>query len=196
MSLKQSSAPKHPDALRRLRVAAFIPLLLGSRGPSAVIRRVGAVVVDAVQRMIGRWASPHVLQERLVGRAPLVTDANTTPAITRIPLVARIVTAVPHIDPRLIFARPCASSGITVRGLSGASFLAMVATATDCLSSSQGASGDDPFRAALATAAPMRSWVSPLCLFDDGQSSKPSAYRVDDRSGHLRPIITGTTECL
>ena len=72
---------KLPIAPSRLRptLAPVVGLFL-SRGPSAVPRRIRAVIVDAVNGHASRRLT-HVLQERLKGQPP-ITNPNATAAVS------------------------------------------------------------------------------------------------------------------
>lgn len=69
-------------------------------GPSAVIRLVVAVWVNAVERQAVR-ANAHVAEKRGKG-VPLVTNADSSPAITLITIGLRILATCSHAQPCVV----------------------------------------------------------------------------------------------
>lgn len=86
--------PVDRDASRARSVAA----LLNRRRPTAVIGGVGAVVVDAVERVLGGWSAPHVGKEILVC-APPIADANPAASVSWKRLVSWVFTPVSSTRP-------------------------------------------------------------------------------------------------
>lgn len=87
-----------------------IPLLLGPRRPPTVPRLVVPVHVDSVERVRVRWAPAHVCNER-GKRSPRVTHANATRAVVGEPRTPRVLAALAHRLPHMIFARALESVG-------------------------------------------------------------------------------------
>ena len=88
----------------KLRVAAkaLIQLLFSLRRPSAITWLVVAVVVDAVDRVIGRRFLPHVGIERLERIAPAVAHANAASAVVVKGVIVSVVAPHLHPDPSAI----------------------------------------------------------------------------------------------
>jgi hypothetical protein len=86
-------------------------LLLRGR-PSAVVRLVVTVVVDAVERVAGR-AFTHISEERLEA-VPARADGDATSAPLRVACMVRITASVAHIRPRAIGGRLDSSGDVTV----------------------------------------------------------------------------------
>src|SRR3990167_6582633 len=63
--------------------------------PSAITRLVITVIVDAFERMIGRWFRPHV-GYKISEFLPPFTDANTTTTVAVIAVVFWIPATLPH----------------------------------------------------------------------------------------------------
>jgi hypothetical protein len=79
-------------------VAGDNPRLHFRGRPTAVTRRIRTVIVDSIQRVLGR-AWTHVGGKRGYILAPSVADHYATAAVTVPPLVARIVAAMKHAAP-------------------------------------------------------------------------------------------------
>lgn len=73
------------------------------RCPAAVVRLVVAPVVDAIQRHALRPLA-HVCKERLE-RHPLITHADSPPAIPRVTRIDGVQAALLHGSPRLVSRR-------------------------------------------------------------------------------------------
>lgn len=62
-------------------IRPFVVLLLSARGPAAIIRRVGAVIVDAVEGMLWTRTRSHITNECAEVAAPLFAHANPAGAV-------------------------------------------------------------------------------------------------------------------
>src|SRR3990167_79636 len=80
-------------------------VLLASSGPFAVLRRVGAIVVDAIQRVLGRRLTAHISQEVLERVHPAVADDNTSASIVGERGVLRVIATLLHGTPGVVFHR-------------------------------------------------------------------------------------------
>lgn len=76
--------------------------LLFARGPSAILRAVMTIVVNAIQRLA--IARPHVGEEVLKG-LPTLADLDTTPAVAREVRGRRVGAPVAHSLPDPVFAQ-------------------------------------------------------------------------------------------
>ncbi len=83
---------------------APISHLFGARGPCAVLWRVAAVVVDALQHVSGRGFWSHVSTESLETTQPSVADSDSATTVVVERFRIRVQTAVFHLLPRGVFA--------------------------------------------------------------------------------------------
>jgi hypothetical protein len=79
-----------------------IPGLLFRRSPAAVLRRVVAVIVHSVDRVLHGRASSHVGQERREVSLPARADGNSTSAVAVVAGRLRIRASVQHRAPRSV----------------------------------------------------------------------------------------------
>lgn len=86
---------------------ARVQNLLSARSPSAVVRRIRAVVVDAVDRMVLRWPRTHVGKKVSERVAPTFADENASASVVGIGDVVPVVAASVHGHPRQMFRRVC-----------------------------------------------------------------------------------------
>ena len=77
-------------------------LTLGS--PSAIVRLVITVIVDAVNRVRRRRTVAHVSEE-VLERVPSFADCDTSSSVISIGAIARVKTAVSQCSPSSIFSR-------------------------------------------------------------------------------------------
>lgn len=96
-------------AERHQVISATIPRLLSLRGPSAVVRGVVAVVVNAVNGIAARlWARPHVGNEMVVRLKPAVADGDAPAAVMFERSIVRIGAALFHGPPNVELSRDVA----------------------------------------------------------------------------------------
>jgi hypothetical protein len=69
-------ATAHLRSVWEFMVAAEVVVLFITGCPSAILRAIVSVVINAVDTVLRAWASPHVLKECLVGLPPF-TDADS-----------------------------------------------------------------------------------------------------------------------
>jgi hypothetical protein len=84
------------------RIAPIVPLLIRRR-PSAIVWRVGSVVVDSVQGHPAR-SRTHVVQKRLEAADPLGAHRDAATTVARIFRVLRVQTAALCSSPARILA--------------------------------------------------------------------------------------------
>lgn len=84
-----------------------IATLLSRSGPAAILRRVMAVIINAVKLMLGRCATSHVGKEIVEGH-PAITDRDAATTIPGILGTFRIKAAGFHGAPDVVFRRVCA----------------------------------------------------------------------------------------
>ena len=96
------------------RPGALVVGLLQSSRPSAVVGRVGAVVIDPFQREAARsW--PHVGTERREVVAPFVAHGDPAPAVVVVVGVSRIEASIFRGSPDHVFGRAAASARCSMR---------------------------------------------------------------------------------
>lgn len=139
---------------------ASILVLLQARRPSAILRRVRAVVVDAINGQIGGWARPHVAIERLEAGGPRVADRYTSPAVALEVLALRVKATVLNASPNPVFRGVAHAVLAMVNASAFSRHLYAQAAATLRVSCSQCAQLYGDFLAAVAaTTPPRRAWL-------------------------------------
>lgn len=83
--------------------------LLSVGRPSAVVRSVIAIVVDAFNRMIVGRPLAHIREKLCEVSAPSFAYANTSCAVGVKACVASVVTTLLHVEPHTIFRRACSA---------------------------------------------------------------------------------------
>lgn len=97
-------------------------------GPAAILRAIGAVVVDAVDRVGWRWARAHISEEVIERRAPAVAHGYASPAVV-IPVRAiSIEAACLQVAPCVPFRANARFARHAVRGSAGADLFCSQAT--------------------------------------------------------------------
>lgn len=79
--------------------------LFGRGCPPAIVRRVRTVVINAVNRMIRRGLTAHILKEGRVVPSPSGADCDASPCVTRRILCARAAGSINQVAPRGILGR-------------------------------------------------------------------------------------------
>ena len=88
---------------RHIAVAARVAVLFLSASPLTVIRRIGAVIVDAFDGM-SMWTLAHVCVKRLKRFAPSIADNDSASAVVGIGFRGLVVASPFNFTPRTIFA--------------------------------------------------------------------------------------------
>lgn len=83
-------------------IRSAVSRLLNSGRPSAILRGIGAIVIDAVQLVTRRWTWPHIGKE-VIEESPTVTDCNAPCTVMLVSAGARIQTAGLHGPPDVVF---------------------------------------------------------------------------------------------
>lgn len=107
------SGAHSPSVPREHAVVGSIALLLSLCRPSTIVRRISAIVVDAINR-VSVWARPHVCQEVFV-RMPAFTERNATPAILMKPRALGVAASREQARPHDVFRRPVLSDSCAMR---------------------------------------------------------------------------------
>lgn len=74
-------------------------------GPSTVLSRIRAVVVNAIKGEVFRTLA-HVRKELTEVMTPFVADENPSASVIAVGGVTRVVAATVHQTPSVVFARP------------------------------------------------------------------------------------------
>lgn len=99
-------------------IVALVVALLKRRGPAAVGWLVVAVVLAALDGVLGRRARPHVRQERREAVPPSLAHVNATPSISTIEAITWISAAHLHGNPDQVFGCVRQAVGFSWHGLS------------------------------------------------------------------------------
>jgi hypothetical protein len=82
---------------------SLIPALFRCSGPSAIVRPVVSIHVDAIDGVFVSRATPHVLEESFVGISPAVTNLDASAAVVAKADMARVVASRLHGSPNVVF---------------------------------------------------------------------------------------------
>ncbi len=133
----------------KLDCSSSVAAVLLVRGPSAVTRLVGAVIVDAVNGVFWRRRLVHVFKKGREGIAPALADSNPTATVAMEGCVFWILATGDHATPDHIFPRV----RLTMRGVSGRNPVSANAPAVGRLAVAKFRPVDGSLRA-TGTAAP------------------------------------------
>lgn len=139
---------------------AGVQRLLPWRGPSAVARFIVAIVVDAINRVLGRRLRSHVLVEVEKGVAPAIADGDATSAPFAKTRVLGIGASLNQTRPGAMLSSVIQSVGFVIT----TSARLMAAIAKPCSSRIH-------FVSALAVAAPVRIFTAKPTKSYDSQFS-------------------------
>lgn len=142
--------------------------------PSAIIRRVGTVVVDALKRMFRRGFWSHIGEEVSEGVSPTVADVDTSRAIVAVKLTGFDVTTVITAVPRYIFRRATSA----MRDESNLGLVKHETAAAFRVPILQRISSYWKQFAALTTAHPSKMFALVIVIIQRGQSSEPLTGQV------------------
>ena len=90
---------------RNAMTATCVVALLPVSDPADILRRVMAVIVDAIQRVLRRRPSSNVADECLNRRTPLWAHLNPARSIEMVVAVCRILATTNDIRPQHVFRR-------------------------------------------------------------------------------------------
>jgi hypothetical protein len=174
-------------------VTPRISTLLSTCRPSAVVRRIRAIVVDAVQAISDR-ARTHICK-KIKERSPAIYDGNSSSAIVIKAIVVRISAALDHVvpDPYFTFRKFVFALLTFVE-----EFSSQAAAATRTVISKV-SSADDCFVSAGTAAPPHPAIVSEsitsvdLSQYAQTAERLTNEVRVHDRRAHSRGLISWTS---
>lgn len=101
-ALRPLTESKGFPVVRQEASRAPIPSLLLSCCPATVLRRVGAIIVHAVEGVTRRGPWSHVIIEILKRFAPPVTYGDASASVPRVIGGSRFVASVQHMYPRFV----------------------------------------------------------------------------------------------
>lgn len=163
--------------------------LLRMRRPSAVLRRVRPVVVDALDRVLG-WTRSHVCEKRIERLAPAVTDCDTASAVELVIASIRIQAARLHGLPRAVFA--CAlipDAGAVLRATASHSVNRETAT-TARLAVEQFLRVDVAHGATIATTRPSSQLVDGWGRAQNQPSAEATSDKIDAQDRQFYQLTT------
>ncbi len=153
---------------RNLSVPARIVRLFYMVRPSAVLGRVRTVIVDAVDRVLLRWASPHVFEERREVVAPTVTHPYSAASIIGELVVLRVVAAVFYSLPCRVFFRWISIETVAV----GARSL------RDLFTAKTATTAHGRYATTGTLAAPIPGWTGKWHALESGEPAESMASQV------------------
>ncbi len=145
--------------------------------PSAVCRRVVAVVVDAIDAMLKVRSWPHVCKERLQRGFPSFTDRDPSAPVAVEHFYTRIPAPFLHRRPALIFGRRWAA--VLCMAMFGDAVAAQTAARPMLIHSEVASANLRDDLAAIATALPRGLTAEQPVAFQDDKSGEPSTGNVD-----------------
>lgn len=158
--------------------------LVMSRGPSAVPRSIGTIVIDALQRQPLR-TRPHVANEAGEVASPFIAHDNAAPAVVRIRTVRRHVAALLGRHPYVVLG----SARQAMYGARGRYATPLATTTTDWSRPSQHRGLDKCGSAAIAEAFPQALFADAPRLLNNCQSSDAHAFEpTNDRHLAILPF--------
>ena len=107
---------------RNQHVASGISRLFRPCGPSAVASFIRAIVVDSIQRVLGRWAQAHVSEKRPERCIPFFADSDPTRAIQPIRRRGGVVAPLLHPSPDVVLRRLAHAVSASVPALASTAF--------------------------------------------------------------------------
>jgi hypothetical protein len=151
------------DAGRRNpTIATAVPGLLNAGNPADIARRIGAVVVDAVQCVLGCWPVADRISECHERRLPSFVHLDPAPAVVRERRIAWVRAALSDLAPDAV--QRCVRQAVR-REQAFAGFLDQASTASGFRNKRRRA--DNGLTAAVAAAEPPNAVPSGVDRFDD-----------------------------
>jgi hypothetical protein len=166
---------ERPAAVCQQAVRSLIQGLLASCGPSTVLRRVRAVVVDAVEAMSIRRTYAHV-REELFECVPSAVDRDTSASVVVKGGAPLIAASVQHLRPGVVLDRFI--TAVCHRRRSHAATTGLRSSTT------QGRPIDRFFGAAVASTRPF-GVLAATAASDDNELSETLSSDVDRGARHI-----------
>lgn len=174
------------------RIPSPVHRLLAWRRPPAVAGFVVAIVVDAIDRMIGRTRT-HVREEGFVRFRPAFAHGNPASTVPRIALGRRSAAAIEQRAPDAIFTRPVPASGVAVcQGFNGPNLAAQAAATVGPAVLQTGGSRSVVAPAGASTLPENRQDADRCESFDGRQPAEADAWNEPIRIGTHTQIISAS----
>ncbi len=171
-------------------VLSGICVLLGDCCPSAIFRRVRAIVIDTIKRA-PCWTFAHISDEVGEGFAPSLADDNTARPIPLVRFIARGIASRNHLGVSI----PQVMGRVSMRGIVLSCRIWTQAPATLGSTSCELCAFDLALIAAIAEAIPDRTATTINMGERDGeQTAKPLTGNVFNAWTKLRGIMRGHRE--
>lgn len=135
-------------------IALVVGLLKRCR-PSAIIRFVMAVCIDALNGRVREWVRSHVIDEGCKGATPFVAYADATSAIVLVVATGLSIAATLHVLPRVPLSADTASIRAAVLRASSDNCCAHAAAAAPAFTQLQIAARDRFHLSAITAAQPV-----------------------------------------
>ena len=170
----------HGDSIvRDSPASAHIIHLLMYSSPATILRCVVAIVIDAVNRVLGSRLVTHISKEVFKRIKPSIANLNTPTSVSGIFRVSNVVASIFYASPRVIFWSPCFAMCKPVWFQS--------ATTRAPLSSGYSPAISNNRLATVARKKPIASFVSGLNELYSGKTVKLIASNID--SFHISPLV-------
>lgn len=169
--------------------------LLDCRRPPAVVRRVWAVVVDAI-KCVAIGARPHVREEVLVAVAPAVAHRDATASPVLIPSMGDVEAPSPQVAPALVFRRAAAARLVSMFCRAESNFLVLEAAATLRGARSKMLRSNAFNGAAIAATQPILHAAAWRGLWNNNQATEPLLTKIHQLHGSPSITPTWAQKCL
>ena len=160
---------------------AAVSALLNSGRPSAIAGLIVAIVVDAVNGMLGRRARRHVIQKRFKV-FPSLADLDAAPAIARIAISVWVPAPLDHAKPN--WMKRMARQAMRLQ------LFFSETTTRFCVTRAQSLCERCAFCTAIAATKPMQEFPVTAHSLDGDQAPKSLTGQVE---GFHRPKFTTKT---
>lgn len=169
-SLGRGLCGRHTHSVyRQDSISAGVVHLFAPRRPSAIVRRIAAIIVDSFNAVAWR-AWTHVFEERGEIRSPFRTHGDSSTTVAFPVANGRIFAALDRVLPRHVLFGSCPAVCAPTVGSE--------ASAPVGLSASKDVTVHDLGVAAVATAHPERSFSLAIRLGDHEESAYPSPRHI------------------
>lgn len=173
---------------------ALVRVLILRSSPSAIVGRVRAVVVLAIDRMLRRGTVPHITKERFERGDPLVADRNPARTVPFEVGMSLVQAALFHRAPSLVLGSRRKTVPRVQACHSDRREFFLQTTATPNLARAEGHRDGEMYTATVAQAFPARrrGSVQASGSLQDAQPSKPLADEINARASHTSIFYSKT----
>ena len=172
-SRPSGNTQRHAAVCYSVRAGSVLSLFFHG-SPTAIGRRVVAIIIDSLKRMSRRGALSHVGQETRERFSPCQADPDAATAISCVIRPIRVLAARDHVFPDAIFGQ--VAQAVRPRGF--AARVVIETTTALRVSGSESARGNFIRTTAIASAAPIRLGVSLVSFVDYDQSTESLAGQI------------------